>query len=367
MYKIAILDDLINVNVSAIFPTNIKYFVSKYVYTNPYQFSHSTKIINILSQLSSLSDIELDNLVVLNQERTSTIETLSKALLYCFHSEYNLLLMSLGTVRPSDANSLYKIVKYLLCKNTIIIAAISNDNYLTFPASFPGVIGVRYDFNLIYQHNAIHYVSEDALNSNLLVSYDFSTFGKEYHGCNSMSVPIVASAILNMLPKVKNCNVVNNLFKKTLAHTDMITSLTDLFHSPSAISTLPEVFIIDRAILDYINIENIFNEFLKNGGYEVLALSEIDTFDPRIINLNAELIRQIFFRRLFFLYCCDILIIFINKPSVIIENSEHYLRVIATHNGIEITSPNGKVELLNNASTKELVKISIIALSAYYD
>ncbi len=104
----------------------------------------------------------------------------------------------IGSTMPSDASLLYPLCEALISDGTIIIAATSNDNVFTFPASFENVIAVRYRHN---NDAPITVCTRDFLGTNFSVSYNRSELarltGVDTLPSNSFAVPVIAAEIIN--------------------------------------------------------------------------------------------------------------------------------------------------------------------------
>ena len=103
--------------------------------------SHGTKCALILESLEC--ECILYSIKVLDDEGIGTILQWERALKWCYENEIFIVNLSLGTTCFSDRIRIQKIINYYVNKGMIIVAALSNDGYRTYPAAFSNVIGVR--------------------------------------------------------------------------------------------------------------------------------------------------------------------------------------------------------------------------------
>ena len=162
--------------------------------------SHSTVVTKILQAYTNpLTHYSITNYIVaLNDQHCFDVDTLLKALRECAILRPHIVIMSIGSTMPSDASLLYPLCEALISDGTIIIAATSNDNVFTFPASFENVIAVRYRHN---NDAPITVCTRDFLGTNFSVSYNRSELarltGVDTLPSNSFAVPVIAAEIIN--------------------------------------------------------------------------------------------------------------------------------------------------------------------------
>mgnify|MGYP004690677623 FL=1 len=108
--------------------------------------SHSTVVAKILQAYTNpFIHYSITNYIVaFNDRHCFGLDALLKALQECAILRPHIVIMSIGSTMPSDASLLYPLCEALTIAGTIIVAATSNDNVFTFPASFENVIAVRY-------------------------------------------------------------------------------------------------------------------------------------------------------------------------------------------------------------------------------
>lgn len=162
--------------------------------------SHSTVVAKILQAYTKpFIHYSITNYIVaLNDRHSFGLDTLLKALRECALLRPHIVIMSIGSTMPSDASLLYPLCEALTSDGTIIVAATSNDNVFTFPASFENVIAVRYCHN---NDAPITVCTRDFLGTNFSVSYNRSELarliGIDTLPSNSFAVPVIAAEIIN--------------------------------------------------------------------------------------------------------------------------------------------------------------------------
>lgn len=138
----------------------------------------------------------------------ANINSLLSALSWCLDNEIKLINLSLGTPSISDGIQLFDIVDQLIEKNTVLVAAHSNYQKLTFPAAYQGVIGVKAQENqhekkgFIYHEDSLDKIEVSCYIENSSIEYK----GKHYMvGCdNSLATPVMTAKICSHLNKVGN-------------------------------------------------------------------------------------------------------------------------------------------------------------------
>lgn len=146
--NIAIIDDKINLlTVKHIFGnTDNIHVINDYAISDA-EMSHGTLCVWLYLEYRRVLKI-YDNdsiffLSVCDYQGRKSIDSLKKALLWCLKADIRIINLSVGFSDNTYSNELYDIISRLYMKGTIMIASCSNDNRITFPASFDNVIGVR--------------------------------------------------------------------------------------------------------------------------------------------------------------------------------------------------------------------------------
>jgi len=137
-----------------------------------------------------------------DDEINANINDLVVALSWCLENNVTLINLSLGTTRFSDISELFDIIKKLVKKNIIIVAASSNANRLTFPASFDQVIAVKAlegveKTGFIYQESSIDLIEISCYVEDEVITYKDQQY---YLGAaNSLAAPIISAKVYNFI------------------------------------------------------------------------------------------------------------------------------------------------------------------------
>lgn len=104
------------------------------------QFQHGTNCAMILEKYCS--DCHLISIRILDEHGRGAIKSIFPALEWCYKNQIRLINLSLGTVDFRDCEKLKALVNKCATKGMIIIAAMANSGFVSYPASFTSVIGV---------------------------------------------------------------------------------------------------------------------------------------------------------------------------------------------------------------------------------
>jgi hypothetical protein len=131
--------------------------------------THGTICAEIMGQINQ--DIELIDFQILNKDKRASIDALVAALTWCHDHSVKLIHMSLGTLNYHDYSKMIGIIKLLLAENAILVAAYHNKNLKSFPASIPGVFGVRSDkTNQLQEYNYAIDFNNDLFTTNCFIA-----------------------------------------------------------------------------------------------------------------------------------------------------------------------------------------------------
>ncbi|MCL2361466.1 MAG: S8 family serine peptidase [Defluviitaleaceae bacterium] len=106
------------------------------------EISHGTMCYQIFRDQAQSSYHLISIKVLDNTTGTGNHKSLLIALKWCANQNIDIINMSMGTRQYADFSSIARAIEEL--SQTVIIAACSNSNNLTFPACLPNVIGVRH-------------------------------------------------------------------------------------------------------------------------------------------------------------------------------------------------------------------------------
>lgn len=209
--NVAIIDDGINSLAIGKNSSNVKHFeilgeavhsISNVV-AQKNMYSHGSRcaaLFMLYAPTCNLFDLNVFN----ESDDKSISENIITALQWCLSKNIDIICMSLGSYAPLHKDRLENIVKLLNKRNIILICACNNSNRITYPASLPNTIGVRYDnskklLNGEYQVIKHPFDGIDIVTSipcdSLSESFDDDS-GIESLQSNSFAVPYIAAKIV---------------------------------------------------------------------------------------------------------------------------------------------------------------------------
>lgn len=265
--KIAIIDDGINQNY---FAQRIyqKVDFSSGVSQNGEDSRHGTICAQIIRQICGKIDI-VDVKVLKNG--TAHIRQFIKALKWCECNDIKLVHLSIGTVNYFDIKPLENQIKKMLKKGIIIVAAYHNKNIKTFPASFPGVFGVRQDRESILSDNDFLFQNSAELNKeNCIVVHGKKS--EDYGSVNSFAAPVISGYIAKYLVEYANAD-----FYMVLDHLVSISNKEKRYTEEiSTVVKKNSELLIPVIQLRGMNNKNMteFVSIFDNEGYSFILLEE---------------------------------------------------------------------------------------------
>lgn len=165
--RVVFIDDGINLN---FIQSNKKYVHIKEIYTvindkvvpdniMYTDVTHSSICANIfIDEVNSDCDIYFIKILD-KQTLRGNIYALAVALDWCLYNHIDVINLSLGTTNIREAGLLQERVEKLIKSHVIIVAAASNSSFLTYPAAFDNIIGVKAlnSANKLYPSDCILY------------------------------------------------------------------------------------------------------------------------------------------------------------------------------------------------------------------
>lgn len=197
-YKLAIIDDGID---KTFLKNNVVWKVVKDKAVVPYHsekgLTHGTTVAYIIEKSCNIKSII--SIKILNDQRELTsANKLIIALEWCLHEGIHIINLSLGSTNLFDRGKIKQIVLKLVKSGAILVAANSNSNNITYPASMKQVIGVSYDWNQELAVNQFAFVENSINGINILVNSDFQFSDFRIAECNSYSAPLVTSEVFRL-------------------------------------------------------------------------------------------------------------------------------------------------------------------------
>jgi hypothetical protein len=293
--KVVFIDDGINPN----FVPETVYFDCYVVDGNEikrdepiYEFSHGTKCYEIFRNKVQTPYLLVSIKVLNNTTGTGTHKAMLTALLWCAKHDVDLINMSMGTCQFSDFAPVVKAVNNL--SNTLIVAACSNSNTLTFPACLPTVIGVRYCkltqqknnfiFNQYpYDQIDLFVFAKDISISDYVESYQSVHFSTQ---SNSLAAPIITARLCDYFSqgyvgldavrqKLKADSTENSLFADYGLYKSLLHEWEDL--------SIPIVALLFDGMSASSKLSTLLDMFIQNG-YRAIALTNYSMADaPNLI------------------------------------------------------------------------------------
>lgn len=164
---------------------------------------HGTVCAGLLEQCAEDYEV-LDIRVTKNWSSPVAIEDLEKALKCCIREKADLICLSLGTVRLSDAEILNPIMAQIREKGIFVVASLSNDGKMTLPGAYPDVICAAMDWNYRLKPGECRTVHHEILKKVCVANIEVGTNKKGVWKGNSYAVPVVAGNLMNWIRKKKS-------------------------------------------------------------------------------------------------------------------------------------------------------------------
>lgn len=144
--KIAVIDDGINeyllgepVVQQLIF--NEDFTIDAYTIDSPERITHGTICAGIIKHY--YPEIYMYSLKILSSTLRGNIQKLYSALEWCVQNDIQVVNISLGSHCSADLLETQRVINKVAGQGLVIVSAASNHNYITYPASFSNVIGVK--------------------------------------------------------------------------------------------------------------------------------------------------------------------------------------------------------------------------------
>lgn len=180
--------------------------------------SHGTGCAKVIAKHAE-KEILISSVSILNRQYKGNIQSLCTAFMWCVENDVDIINLSLGSVFFKDKNLLLNAVNRCVESGIIIVGAISNEGYVTYPAGFTNVLGVR--------------AFEDKRVKDCVVRNDTNLgFGlieapgsEKIHidgmenttsRCNSIAAPQITAKVINMYEKGINPIEIRNMLGNKL-------------------------------------------------------------------------------------------------------------------------------------------------------
>lgn len=164
---------------------------------------------------------------ILDQDGKGNIEKIEPALEWCCQNDIKIVNLSLGTTHFKENEKLNKLINKYVYGGLIIVAAVSNIGFLTFPASFANVIGVATaESPLLYIKDYIHLGIDTIVPSVHTIKLN----DKEHKTflSNSYAAPYVSALVAQKMMENQTCNI--HTLKKYVREKSHIAMVDDLYN-----------------------------------------------------------------------------------------------------------------------------------------
>lgn len=272
---------------------------------------HGTICASIIEQIHE--DIKFVDLRVLDSEGLCSIDQLIIALEWCNKNSIKLINLSLGTANFHDVCKLKPTIDKLLSSGTILVSAHNNMGLRSFPASFPGVFGVRSDLEntLLDKEYTISYRRGYSIENCFVARCSLSR-------ANSFAAPVITGHISKFLDSNTDARFYNilsflqNGCRKISCHVSAIRKTIPPLHC----HILCPIIVFDC---------NAYNAFLmvlkllRDNDFSVQALSDKE-IECGIIPLNFYALHRIsnsVLSTLYHVYQPDIILLCMSRNQYI--------------------------------------------------
>lgn len=166
--------------------------------------SHATICLKIIEKYSDMSNVIWHSIKILDDKsKTGNINKFLKALKFCEQINVKLIHLSIGSRAHEDFKLIEKYINCLFNKGIIVIAAISNEGVITYPACMQNVIGVKNNNDLkdgqyIFIDNPIDNINFSASGRHILRWNSEIIVTKP---SNSYAAPVITAKVISMLKR----------------------------------------------------------------------------------------------------------------------------------------------------------------------
>lgn len=180
--------------------------------------SHGTGCAKVIVKHAE-KDTLISSVSILNRQCKGNIQSLCTAFEWCVENDVDIINLSLGSIFFKDKELLLSAVNHCAENGIVIVGATSNEGYVTYPASFTNVLGVRsfdekeksgcvarYDTNLGFG------LFETQGSEKICIS----GIEKTTSWCNSVAAPQFTAEIINVYEEGISPIAIRNMFGNKL-------------------------------------------------------------------------------------------------------------------------------------------------------
>ncbi|MCL2286014.1 MAG: S8 family serine peptidase [Firmicutes bacterium] len=241
--------------------------------------SHGTMCYQIFNNNVNVPYRLTDIKVLDNTTGTGSHKALVSALNWCASQNFDIINMSMGTRQYTDFAPIAAAVSRI--NKSIIIAACSNENQLTFPACLPSVIGVRHSSRDELASNFAYFSNPyDQIEIVTCVKDEPVSFGenivKKMSGANSFATPLITARICNYFSQgYKTLDAIKMQLERDSVKDTSFASYD--FYKNRTLNweecTVPIVAVPDTVPEADRRLKELLNVFVQDG-YRAIALSK---------------------------------------------------------------------------------------------
>jgi hypothetical protein len=213
---------------------------------------------------------KIGSIRILNGETMcGDVSDLVAAIEWCIEHKVKIIHLSIGSVEAQDIIPLYETISK--AQDSIIIAACKNGRNVTFPASFPNVIGVKTDEELLNNQYRLNTYPNGG------IEFVASSRHPETPICNSFAAPLITAEVWHCLNE--NPEYTTAVIKRTLGcqtSCDYFTNELQYFSGYPYEDNYPIIAFSGDNAKEYIL--QITAMFLKDGYLPLLFSAEHEDF-----------------------------------------------------------------------------------------
>jgi len=202
MIKIAVIDDGANREIGKhlLFDiaVNDNYEIVQRISSEFDIYSHGTTCMKIIDNYAR--EVRIGSIKILDgATKKGFVKKLEYAIDWCTRNSISIINLSLGSVNSADYEALARIINHACDNKIVVVAAHSNENLMTYPASFENVIGVKADQAL--DDDMYYMATSNTEGVDVVASAAHKAIDKRLRCCNSFATPLVTAKISNILCK----------------------------------------------------------------------------------------------------------------------------------------------------------------------
>lgn len=314
--------------------------------------NHGTLCAMVLEECAS--DYDLINIRIFEEDEMKTycdIDKLCEALRLCIALDINVVSLSAGTMRLSDSKRLFELTEKL-SKQSVIISSLGNGKFVTVPASYPHVIGVRADVAEVLQSGEIAVQRENQLGFDVYANCNFDSLREYGHTkSNSMAVPVVAAFANDLINQGYSVAEVYEIIRNQKPY-PLQESYADIDLLKDR--SVPVVFVENT---EYVNIYTYMDELHEKYDVETSALMQ----KPQGYDIRTKQIEDISFDLAFMKRYYKTDIIFVCGDKKLLNQVQGQVEI-----DVEITFKDYDIAQFKYDDETEEVKISDIIDRLYH-